>query len=78
VSLNIKTEFTGDHEAGYNTIAEIPGVDPALDSEVVMVGAHPDSRIAGTGATDDGAGTIVAMEAMRILTAVGVKPRRTG
>jgi carboxypeptidase Q len=53
-------------------------VDPALDSEVVMVGAHPDSRIAGTGATDDGAGTIVAMEAMRILTAVGVKPRRTG
>src|SRR5580658_4528480 len=77
VSLNINTEFTGDHETGYNTIAEIPGVDPALKSQVVMVGAHLDSWIAGTGATDDGAGTIVAMEAMRILAAVGVKPRRT-
>jgi carboxypeptidase Q len=77
VSLNINTEFTGDHEAGYNTIAEIPGVDPELKSQVVMVGGHLDSWIAGTGATDNGAGTIIAMEAMRILTALGVKPRRT-
>jgi carboxypeptidase Q len=44
---------------------------------VVMVGGHLDSWIAGTGATDDGAGTIVAMEAMRILTALHVQPRRT-
>ncbi|HUO17617.1 MAG TPA: M20/M25/M40 family metallo-hydrolase [Verrucomicrobiae bacterium] len=76
-SLNIHTEFTGDRETGYNTIAEIPGVDPALKNQVVMVGAHLDSWIAGTGATDDGAGTIIAMEAMRILAAVGAKPRRT-
>ncbi|HXP08264.1 MAG TPA: M20/M25/M40 family metallo-hydrolase [Acidobacteriaceae bacterium] len=77
VSITIHTEFTGDHEQGYNTIAEIPGSDPNLKNQVVMVGGHLDSWIAGTGATDDGAGTIVAMEAMRILTALHVQPRRT-
>src|SRR3984957_14425994 len=77
VSLAINTEFTGDHEQGYNTIAEIPGADPNLKDQVVMVGGHLDSWIAGTGATDDGAGTIIAMEAMRILAAVHVQPRRT-
>ena len=77
VDLNIHTEFTGDHAGGYNTIAEIPGTDPALKDQVVMVGGHLDSWIAGTGATDDGAGAIVAMEAMRILTALHVQPRRT-
>jgi carboxypeptidase Q len=77
LSLNIHTEFTGDHEQGYNTIAEIPGTDPKLKEQLVMVGGHLDSWIAGTGATDDGAGAIVAMEAMRILTALHVQPRRT-
>ena len=77
VSMTIHTEFTGDHEQGYNTIAEIPGSDPELKNQVVMVGGHLDSWIAGTGATDDGAGTIIAMEAMRILTALHVQPRRT-
>jgi carboxypeptidase Q len=77
VSLNIKTEFTGDHEQGYNTIAEISGTDPELKDQVVMVGGHLDSWIAGTGATDDGAGAIIAMEAMRILTALHARPRRT-
>ncbi|ADW70619.1 peptidase M28 [Granulicella tundricola MP5ACTX9] len=77
VKAEIETEFSGDHEQGYNTIAEIPGSDPALKDQVVMVGGHLDSWIAGTGATDNGAGTIVAMEAMRILTSLGVKPRRT-
>ena len=77
VKLHIDTEFGGDHEQGYDTIAEIPGTDPALKDEVVMVGGHLDSWIAGTGATDNGAGAIVAMEAMRILNALGVKPRRT-
>ena len=42
-----------------------------------MVGGHLDSWIAGTGATDDGAGAIIAMEAMRILAALRVQPRRT-
>ncbi len=77
VEINIDTKFTGDHEHGYNTIAEIPGTDPKLKDQVVMLGGHLDSWIAGTGATDNGAGTIVAMEAVRILKALNVKPRRT-
>ena len=77
VEINIETKFTGDHEHGFNTIAEIPGTDPKLKDQVVMLGGHLDSWIAGTGATDNGAGTVVAMEAVRILKALGVKPRRT-
>lgn len=77
LELNVETKFTGDHEQGYNTIAEIPGADPQLKDEIVMLGGHLDSWAAGTGATDDGAGTVVAMEAMRILTSLGIKPRRT-
>jgi carboxypeptidase Q len=77
VEINIDTKFSGDHEHAYNTVAEIPGADPKLKEQVVMVGGHLDSWIAGTGATDNGAGTVVAMEAVRILKALGVKPRRT-
>jgi len=77
VDVNIHTEFSGDHEPGYNVIAEIPGADPKLKEQIVMAGAHLDSWIAGTGATDDGAGVIITMEAMRILTALHVRPRRT-
>jgi hypothetical protein len=77
VELNIDTAFTGDHEHGFDTIAEILGTDPKLKDQLVMVGGHLDSWIAGTGATDDGAGAIIAMEVMRILTALHVHPRRT-
>jgi carboxypeptidase Q len=77
IEMNVETKFTGDHEHGFDTIAEIPGTDPKLKDEVVMVGGHLDSWIAGTGATDNGAGSIVAMEVMRILNALKVKPRRT-
>ena len=77
VEINIETKFTGEHEHGYDTVAEIVGTDPKLKDQVVMLGGHLDSWIAGTGATDNGAGTIVAMEAVRILKALGVKPRRT-
>jgi carboxypeptidase Q len=77
VEINIDTKFSGDHEHAYNTVAEIPGTDPKLKDQVVMLGGHLDSWIAGTGATDNGAGTVVAMEAVRILKALGVKPRRT-
>ena len=77
VEMDVETKFTGDHEHGFDTIAEIPGTDPNLKDEVVMVGGHLDSWIAGTGATDNGAGTIVAMEVMRILKALDVHPRRT-
>ncbi|MGA2571097.1 MAG: M20/M25/M40 family metallo-hydrolase [Terracidiphilus sp.] len=77
VEIDIETKFTGEHEHAYNTIAEIPGTDPKLKDQVVMVGGHLDSWIAGTGATDNGAGTVVAMEVVRILEALNVKPRRT-
>jgi hypothetical protein len=77
VEINVETKFTGEHEHGFDTVAEIPGTDPKLKDQVVMVGGHLDSWIGGTGATDNGAGTIVAMEAVRILEALDVKPRRT-
>ena len=77
IEMNVDVKFTGDHEHGYDTVAEIPGTDPKLKDEVVMVGGHLDSWIAGTGATDNGAGSVVAMEVMRILTALKIKPRRT-
>ena len=77
VEINVDTKFTGEHEHGYDTVAEIPGTDPKLKEQVVMLGGHLDSWIGGTGATDNGAGTVVAMEAVRILKALDVKPRRT-
>jgi Peptidase family M28 len=77
VEMDVETEFTGDHEHGFDTIAEIPGTDPKLKEEVVMVGGHLDSWASATGATDNGAGTVVAMEVMRILNALHVQPRRT-
>jgi len=77
LELNIDTKFTGDHQHGFDTVAEIPGTDPKLRDEVVMVGGHLDSWASGTGATDNGAGSVVAMEVMRILNTLHVKPRRT-
>ena len=77
LELNIDTKFLGEHEHGFDTVAEIPGTDPKLKDEVVMVGGHLDSWAAGTGATDNGAGSVVAMEVMRVLNALHVKPRRT-
>ena len=77
IEMDVETEFTGDHEHGFDTIAEIPGTDPKLKDEVVMVGGHLDSWASGTGATDNGAGTVVALEVMRIFNALHVQPRRT-
>jgi len=77
VEINVDAAFTGDREEGVNVLAEIPSVDPVRKDQVVMVGAHLDSWAAGTGATDDGAGVLIAMEAMRILRVIGVQPRRT-
>ena len=77
VEMNVDAKFFGDHEHGFDTVAEIPGTDPRLKDEVVMVGGHLDSWASATGATDNGAGTVVAMEVMRILNTLQVKPRRT-
>jgi acetylornithine deacetylase/succinyl-diaminopimelate desuccinylase-like protein len=62
---------------GVNVIAELPGSDPRLRDEAVMVGGHFDSWTAGTGATDNAAGAAVALEAVRLLSAAGARPRRT-
>ncbi len=77
LEVNVETRTTGDHEHGFDTVAEIPGTDPALKDQVVMVGGHLDSWVAGTGATDNGAGSVIAMEVMRILRSLNVQPRRT-
>lgn len=77
IEMNVDVKYFGDHEHGFDTVAEIPGTDPKLKDEVVMVGGHLDSWASATGATDNGAGTVVAMEVMRILKALQVKPRRT-
>jgi carboxypeptidase Q len=76
-TVRIDVEFTGDRVPGFNVFGDIAGLDPARRGELVMVGAHLDSWHGGTGATDDGAGVIIAMEAMRILRTLGVRPRRT-
>ena len=76
LELNIKNNFS-DAPTQWDTIAELPGVDKDKKDELVMLGAHLDSWHSGTGATDNGAGSVVMMEALRILKAVGVKPRRT-
>jgi carboxypeptidase Q len=75
LELNVINTFYDDDTMQYDTIAEIPGADKK--DELVMLGAHLDSWHAGTGATDNGAGTIVMMEAVRILKALDIKPRRT-
>lgn len=75
LEVDLKAQFEDGDKNSYNTIAEIPGSDKK--DEIVMVGAHLDSWHGGTGATDNAAGTAVTMEAVRILQALGVKPRRT-
>ncbi len=72
VDLQVKI---GGVDSLYNVIAEIPGTD--LADEVVMMGGHFDSWHGGTGATDDATGSAACMEAMRILKALDLKPRRT-
>ena len=75
LTVNLRTSMDESGAVAYNTIAEIPGTDPK--GEVVMLGAHLDSWHSGTGATDNAAGVAAMMEAVRILKALGVKPKRT-
>jgi hypothetical protein len=76
VSLQTKF-FDDDNGNAYNVIAELPGTDPVLKDEVVMIGGHLDSWHTGVGATDNADGVTTVMEAMRILKAIGARPRRT-
>ncbi len=75
MAVDLQVQFHNDDSMAYNTVAEIPGTD--LKKEIVMLGGHIDSWHAGTGATDDGAGVAATMEAVRILQALELKPRRT-
>ena len=76
VELNVETKYYDEAGMnGFNTIADLPGSD--LASEIVLLGAHLDSHPYATGATDNATGSAAMMEAVRILRASGVKPRRT-
>lgn len=77
LEMEVKNTFLTTDSTAYNVIAEIPGTDKYLEDEVVMLGAHIDSWHAATGATDNAAGVAVMMEAVRILKALDVHPRRT-
>jgi len=77
LEVSIQTRFLQQDSVGYNVIGEIRGSDRRLRNQVVMLGGHFDSWHVGTGATDNAAGVAVAMEAMRILRAAGLQPRRT-
>ncbi len=75
--IDLSVQFHDEDLMSYNTVAEIPGTDPKLKDEVVMLGGHMDSWHSGTGATDNAAGVSVAMEVVRVLQALNLKPRRT-
>ena len=77
IELELRARYHQDDLNAYNVVAEIPGSDPNLKEELVMLGAHIDSWHAGTGATDNAAGVAVTMEAVRIIQALDLKPRRT-
>ncbi len=77
IEAGLSTTFYDKDSLGYNVVAEIPGTDPKLKDQLVMLGGHLDSWQASTGATDNAAGCSVVMEAVRILKELDVKPRRT-
>src|SRR5207244_6129032 len=72
-----QNKFYDDDLNSFNIIGEIPASEKAKADEIVMIGAHFDSWHSGTGATDNGAGSGVMLEAMRILKSTGVRLRRT-
>lgn len=75
--VDVQARFLTADTNSYNVLAELPGTDPALKDEVVIIGAHLDSWHSAPGATDNADGSAALLEAMRILKTVGVKPRRT-
>lgn len=77
IRLNLETSFYSKPENNVNVIAELSGTDKKLKSETILVGAHFDSWHSGTGAADNGANSIVLVEALRILKAIGYQPKRT-
>lgn len=77
LKVNLKTKFYDNPAYNVNLLASIPGSDPVLKTQKVMIGAHLDSWHAGTGAVDNASGAAVMIEALRILKKVGIQPKRT-
>jgi len=75
--VDLRTRYFEDDRNSDNVIADLPGGDPALRDQVVLIGGHLDSWHTAVGATDNADGAVAVMEAMRILRALGVQPRRT-
>jgi carboxypeptidase Q len=75
VEVNIDSKLSGKPVEVYNTVAEIPGSEKP--DEVVIIGGHLDSWDLGTGATDNGTGSMAVLAAARALQKLGVKPKRT-
>jgi hypothetical protein len=75
--VELRARYIEDDRNSYNVVAEIPGRDPALRDQIVMIGGHLDSWHTADGATDNADGAVAVMEAMRILQAAGAQPRRT-
>jgi Zn-dependent M28 family amino/carboxypeptidase len=77
VELNIQNKFIDNDGKSFDIVGEIPGSDPTLAPQTVMIGGHFDSWHAGTGATDNGVGSAVMLEVMRVLKMSGLKMKRT-
>lgn len=77
LEMDLRAEYQTDNLMAWNTVGVIEGTDPELKDEYVLIGAHLDSWHTGTGATDNAAGSVVMMEAMRILKALDLQPRRS-
>jgi hypothetical protein len=75
--VNVQARYLDQDKNSYNVLAEIPGSDPALRDQIVMVGGHLDSWHTATGATDNADGAAIVLETARILKAIGAQPRRT-
>ncbi len=77
LSLSLESKFYAAPEYHVNVIVEIPGSDPELKHEVVMLGAHLDSVEISTGAADNGIGVATSMEVLRLIKSLDLEPRRT-
>jgi Zn-dependent M28 family amino/carboxypeptidase len=77
LAVEVQGRYQDQDTNAFNVLGELPGSDPAAQDEIVMVGAHLDSWHTAEGATDNADGVATAMEALRILKAIGVKARRT-
>jgi len=77
IKVNLETEFYNEPENNVNIVGELTGTDSKLKSETILIGAHFDSWHSGTGATDNGANSVVLVEALRILKQIGYAPKRT-